>query len=98
MIEDGVKWLPLRRRAAGHWVIRNFLIRPSDARRLVRQRAFQAARQELEQGHGNPGGTLRAACAQQPIAGRDFMPAPKPMTFGRIAGRSTLYAIRKLLP
>jgi len=69
-----------------------------------RRQAFGAAArvQAARQSWGHATAILlehyRTACAQQRIADRDFVPARKPMTLGRIAGRSTLYAIRKLLP
>jgi glycosyltransferase involved in cell wall biosynthesis len=98
MIEDQVSGCLFDQEQEAIHAIRAFLQSPQ------RRQAFGAAAREqaVRQSWGHATSILldhyRAACRQQPIAGRDFVPVPKPMTLKRAAGRSTLYAIRKLLP
>ena len=98
MIEDGVSGCLFDDEAQAIDFIRQFLDSPDRRQTFGAAARIQAARQSWSKATEILVEHYRTACAQQPIAGRDFTPAPKPMTFGRMAGRSTLYAIRKLLP
>ena len=98
MIEDGVSGCLFDDEQQAIESIRLFLDSPDRRKAFGAAARIQAARQSWSKATEILVEHYRAACAQQPIAGRDFTPAPKPMTLGRMASRSTLYAIRKLLP
>jgi glycosyltransferase involved in cell wall biosynthesis len=98
MIEDQVSGCLFNDEEEAIVAIRAFLESPGRRRAFGEAARVQAARQSWGHATSILVEHYRAACADQPIAGRDFAPIPKRLTFGRMAGRSTLYAIRKLLP
>ncbi len=98
MIEDGVSGCLFDDEPQAIGFIRQFLDSPERRQTFGAAARIQAARQSWSKATEILVERYREACAQQPIAGRDFAPAPKPLTLKRMAGKSTLYAIRKILP
>lgn len=98
MIEDGVSGCLFDNEEEAIVAIRQFLDSPQRREAFGAVARVNAVRQSWSQATEILLEHYRAACVDQRIAGRDFAPAPKPMTIKRMAGRSTLYAIRKLLP
>lgn len=98
MIEDGVSGCLYDDGSQAVSLIQGFFASAERRAKVGAAARIHAARQSW--GHAT---TIllehyQEACATQRIAGRDMTLAPKPLTFKRMAGRSTLYAIRKLLP
>ncbi len=98
MIEDQVSGCLFDDEEEAIVAIRAFLESPERRRAFGEAARVQAARQSWGHATSILVDHYHAAVADQPIAGRDFAPVAKKLTFGRMAGRSTLYAIRKLLP
>ena len=98
MIEDGVSGSLYDDEGQAIELIRGFLASPERRAKVGAAARIHAARQSWGYATEILLEHYREACQTQPIAGRDFVQIPKPMTFKRMAGRSTLYAIRKLLP
>jgi glycosyltransferase involved in cell wall biosynthesis len=98
MIEDGVSGCLFDSEEEAVVAIRQFLDSPQRREAFGAVARVHAARQSWSQATEILLEHYRSACADQRIAGRDFAPVPKPLTIKRMAGRSTLYAIRKLLP
>jgi glycosyltransferase involved in cell wall biosynthesis len=98
MIEDGVSGCLFDDEESATAFIRQFIDSPQRRKAVGAAARVHAARQSWSKATEILVDHYAEACAQQRIAGRDFTPAPKPMTFKRMAGRSTLYAIKKLLP
>jgi glycosyltransferase involved in cell wall biosynthesis len=98
MIEDGVSGSLFDNEEEAIAAIRQFLDSPKRREAFGAVARVHAVRQSWSKATEILLEHYRTACAEQRIAGRDFAPAPKPLTIKRMAGRSTLYAIRKLLP
>jgi glycosyltransferase involved in cell wall biosynthesis len=98
MIEDGVSGCLYDEESQAIALIQSFLASPQRRAKVGAAARIHAARQSWGYATTLLLEHYRAACATQRIAGRDFTLAPKPLTIKRVAGRSTLYAIRKLLP
>jgi glycosyltransferase involved in cell wall biosynthesis len=98
MIEDGISGCLFDDEQQAIGFIRQFLDSPQRRESFGAEARIQAASHSWSKATTILVEHYKAACAQQPIAGRDFAPAPRPRTFKSMAGRSTLYAIRKMLP
>ena len=98
MIEDGVSGCLYDEESQAVALIQGFLASAERRAKVGAAARIHAARQSWGYATDLLLEHYREACATQRIAGHDFSMAPKPMTFKRMAGRSTLYAIRKLLP
>lgn len=98
MIEDGVSGCLYDEASQAVSLIQGFFASAERRAKVGAAARIHAARQSWGHATNLLLEHYREACATQRIAGRDFALARKPMTFKRMAGRSTLYAIRKLLP
>ena len=98
MIEDRVSGCLYDDQSQAVSLIQGFLASAERRARVGAAARIHAARQSWGHATDILVEHYREACASQPIAGRDFTPVHKPLTVKRVAGRSTLYAIKKLLP
>ena len=98
MIEDGVSGCLFDDEQEAITFIQAFLASPERSKAFGAAARVHAARQSWGHATSILLEHYRTACATQRIADRDFVPPRKPWTLKRITRRSTLYAIRKLLP
>jgi glycosyltransferase involved in cell wall biosynthesis len=97
MIEDGVSGCLYDEESGAVALIQSFIGSPERRAKVGAAARIHAARQSWSHATTILLEHYRTACATQHIAGPEFVPARKPL-IRRVAGRSTLYAIRKLLP
>ena len=98
MIEDEVSGCLYDNESEAVSLIQGFLASPERRAKVGAAARIHAARQSWGHATSILLEHYRAACATQHIGAREPIPIRKPMTIKRMAGRSTLYAIRKLLP